>query len=118
MIKYFILGTLVVLNFVALYQILNIVTMSQETLAQLKALAQRANAALDTQTTALTNIAGDITRIKDGLPTTGGLTEAEVADLKADMEGVATKAETAASAADALDKENEPEAPGGPGTGG
>lgn len=81
--------------------------MAAETLAELKALAQRANTALDTQSTAITNIAADIQRIKDGLPTTGGLNDAEVAELRTDLEAVATKAEAAATAADTLDKENE-----------
>lgn len=54
--------------------------------------------------TSLTNIQGDITRIKNGLPTTGGLTEEEVATLRGELD-------TAVSQADSLDKENEEEGP-------
>lgn len=67
--------------------------MSQETLDQLTA---KVNAV----TTSLTNIKDDITRIKEGLPTSGGLTEAEVSALSAQLDA-------AVSAADSLDKENE-----------
>jgi predicted nucleic acid-binding Zn-ribbon protein len=74
--------------------LLNITTMSQEILDQLTA---KVNAV----TTSLANIKDDITRIKDSLPTSGGLTEAEVADLSA-------KLDAAVSQADTLDKENEP----------
>lgn len=93
-----------------LTQILKIVTtMADETLQELKALAQRASAGMDQANTSLANIKEDITRIKDGLPTAGGLTADEVAQLKVDLEGAAGKAEATAASADALDKENEPE---------
>lgn len=57
---------------------------------------------IDQIQTSVTNIKGDITRIKDSL-NPDGLTAAEVAQLKLDLAGVVT-------AADELDKENEPAA--------
>lgn len=69
------------------------IDMSQETLDQL---TNKVNSV----TTSLTNIKDDITRIKDSLPTSGGLTEAEVATLSAQLDAAVT-------AADTLDKENE-----------
>lgn len=67
--------------------------MGQEVLDELKA---KANAAA----TSLANIRADITKIKEDLPTAGGLTEAEVAELR-------TELDTTAAVADTLDKENE-----------
>lgn len=71
--------------------------MSQETLDQL-------TGKVSAVTTSLTNIKDDITRIKDSLPTSGGLTEAEVAALSSQLDAAVTSADT-------LDKENEPEVP-------
>lgn len=67
--------------------------MSQEILDQL-------TGKVSAVTTSLTNIKDDITRIKDSLPTSGGLTEAEVAALSSQLDAAVT-------AADTLDKENE-----------
>lgn len=78
-----------------LNQILKLLQMGQE---QLTALTTK----VDTLETSLGNIRSDIQRIKDSLPASGGLTEAEVATLS-------TRLDTALGNADALDKENEPE---------
>ncbi len=59
-------------------------------------------------TTSVSNIAVDIQRIKDSLPTEGGLTAEEVAALSARLDEVSTAAAGAATQADNLDKENEP----------
>jgi len=67
--------------------------MAQETLDALMAKATAAE-------TSLTNIKADITKIKEGLPTTGGLTADEVATLSSKLDALA-------GSADALDKENE-----------
>ncbi len=67
--------------------------MSQETLDQLKALANKAATSLD-------NIKADITRIAGGINPAGGLTEAEATELKTTLAALANKA-------DSLDKENE-----------
>lgn len=70
------------------------ISMSQETLDQL-------TGKVSAVTTSLTNIKDDITRIKDSLPTSGGLTEAEVAALSSQLDAAVVSADT-------LDKENEP----------
>jgi uncharacterized protein involved in exopolysaccharide biosynthesis len=77
-----------------LHLILKKLTMSQETLDELKALATSASASLD-------KIKEDITRIISTLPAEGGLTAAEVAELRTSLSDLAKKA-------DDLDKENEP----------
>lgn len=71
--------------------------MSQEILDELRAQAAAAKQSV-------TNIRGDIQRIKDSLPAEGGLTADEVATLKADLTDLAGTADT-------LDKENEETAP-------
>lgn len=60
--------------------------------------------------TSLTNIAGDITAIKEGLPATGGLTEEEVATLRTSLESAEASITAAKNAAANLDAEN-PAAP-------
>lgn len=74
--------------------ILKKVIMSQETLDALKSQVTQI-------TGSLTNIKDDIQRIKDSLPVTGGLTEAEVTDLKGALDAAVAQAST-------LDQENEP----------
>jgi hypothetical protein len=78
---------------VLLLIILKKIIMAQETLDALMAKATAAE-------TSLTNIKADITKIKEGLPTTGGLTADEVATLSSKLDALA-------GSADALDKENE-----------
>lgn len=56
--------------------------------------------------TSLTNIAGDITAIKEGLPATGGLTEAEVAIVRTSLERAELSITAAKNAAANLDAEN------------
>lgn len=80
-----------------LNKILKLLEMSKEILDQLMAKVDQAN-------TSLTNIRADIIRIKDSLPTTGGLTAEEVTVL-------AGRLDTLANDINTLDKENEPEAP-------
>lgn len=75
-----------------LNQLIKITTMSQETLDQL-------TAKINGVTTSLDNIKADITKIKEGLPTEGGLTAEEVATLSASLDAAVSKA-------DALDQEN------------
>lgn len=77
---------------ISLLIIIKKLSMSQETLDSLMAKVTRSE-------TALTNIRADIQAIKDGLPTSGGLTAAEVATLS-------DRLETAAAGAEALDSEN------------
>ena len=60
-------------------------TMSQEILDQL-------NAKVLGLKTSLTNIKDDIQKIKDSLPASGGLTEAEVASLSASLDEAGTQA--------------------------
>lgn len=57
---------------------------------------------VDQVVSSLTNIKDDITRIKENLPTDGGLTADEVATLRADLTAAVDKAV-------ALDQENEVE---------
>lgn len=71
---------------------------------------ERIEAALATLTakqteaaTSIDGIAADITYLKEGLPATGGMTEAEVEELTAKLEEAATKATAAADALKALD---------------
>lgn len=68
--------------------------MANETLQELKALAQESSDRLD-------NIAGDITRILDNqVPDEGGLTADEVADLRTTLTALRDKAK-------GLDEQNE-----------
>jgi ABC-type transporter Mla subunit MlaD len=76
-----------------LKQIKHTTTMSQEILDSL-------NAKADAAAASLTNIKTDITKIKESLPTEGGLTADEVAQLSAKLDAVVSQA-------DSLDKENE-----------
>lgn len=73
--------------------LLKITTMSQEILDELN------NKVLGLKNS-LTNIKADIQKIKDSLPTTGGLTEAEVASLRTSLDEAGTQAAE-------LDAENE-----------
>ena len=66
-------------------KILNKQTMAQETLDALIAKA-------DAATTSLANIRQDIVTIKENLPASGGLTEAEVATLSAKLDSLAGEA--------------------------
>lgn len=59
----------------------------------------------------LTNIAADITRIKDSLPTSGGIDAAGVEQLRTKLTNAETAINAAQSQAAGLDLENEPEAP-------
>lgn len=93
-----------------LNKILKIVNMSQEILQELQQKADAATTALNNANTSLTNISADIQRIKDSLPAEGGLSAAEVEQLRSSLDGVVTTASNTAAAADALDKENEPTA--------
>lgn len=80
-----------------LHLIIKKISMSQEVLGELKALADKAATSLD-------NIKADITRIAGGINPAGGLTEAEATELKDKLTALAVKA-------DSLDKENEEVAP-------
>jgi hypothetical protein len=80
-----------------------------EKLNKLIKLAIMSNAALEAAKakvgeieTRLTNIEEDISRIKENLPSEGGLTEAEVAELNTTLDNVIAKAK-------GLDEANEPE---------
>lgn len=55
----------------------------------------------------LTNIAADITRIKDGLPTSGGIDAAGVEELRASLTSAEASISAAQNQAAALDSENE-----------
>lgn len=83
--------------------------MSQQTLDQLLAKLNEQEAAIDSIATSVTNIDADIDVIKENLPTSGGLTEAEVATLSAALDNVKTKTTAVKDAVAALDAEN-PEA--------
>ncbi len=82
--------------------------MAQETLDQLLAKVTAQETSIASLTTSVSNIAADIQRIKDSLPTEGGLTAEEVAALSARLDEASTAAAGAATQADTLDKENEP----------
>ena len=72
-------------------------------------LQAKLDAVLEKQTqtgTAITNIAEDIRRIKESIPTSGGLTEAEAQALSATLDTVLANADALATAATALDAEN------------
>lgn len=100
-----------------LAKILNQLQMANETLQELKnriaGLEQKADAAAQS----LSNIGGDIARIKEGLPEEGGLSAAEVGDLRTSLDGLEAKVNGFASAAESLDKENEAPVVTDPGTG-
>lgn len=55
----------------------------------------------------LTNIAADITRIKDGLPASGGIDAAGVEELRASLTSAEASISAAQNQAAALDSENE-----------
>lgn len=78
-----------------LAKILKNTNMAQDTLNELKALAEESSTRLD-------NIAGDITRILDNqVPAEGGLSAEEVADLRSTLTALRDKAK-------GLDEQNEP----------
>lgn len=89
-------------------KLLKLQKMANETLQELLTKVQGLEANADAVNTSLTNIAGDITRIKESLPAEGGLTAEEVATLKTALEGAEAKISALATSADTLDKENEP----------
>jgi uncharacterized membrane protein YgaE (UPF0421/DUF939 family) len=80
------MGTLILIG-VLISIIINLFYMEE-----LKALILRISTGVD-------NIKADITRIKENLPATGGLTEAQVAELRTSLEDAAAKVES-------LDAEN------------
>lgn len=59
----------------------------------------------------LTNIAADITRIKEGLPTEGGIDAAGVEQLRTSLTNAENAITAAKSQAASLDLENEPAPP-------
>lgn len=82
--------------------------MGQEQLDALNAKIDTQEQKIDVLTTVTGNIREDITRIKEGLPTSGGLTEAEVGALSTRLDTLGQKTDTAIAEVQALDQENEP----------
>lgn len=62
--------------------------------------------------TSIEGVAKDVTFLKDGLPTTGGMTEEEVAALATRLEGIATATQEAAAALKTLDESTNSETSG------
>lgn len=83
-----------------LRKILNKILMANERIEA--ALAQLQSAQAESAT-AIEGVAADITYLKENLPATGGMTEAEVEELTAKLEEAASKATTAAESLKALD---------------
>lgn len=73
---------------------------------RIEAILARINTATEAQSTALTNVAEDIRRIKDTVTDGGAIDE-----IVTQLEAVAVKVEAQAAALTALDLENEPPAP-------
>jgi len=95
-------------------KILNLLKMANETLQELLTRVQGLEQSAVQTMQSLSNIDADIDRIKEGLPQTGGLTEAEVVELRSSLDQAQTAITAAKDAAASLDLENEPAPPAEP----
>lgn len=92
--------------YTTLKKILKLQIMSDQNLQELLAKVLNLEQSGIATAESLTNIAADITAIKEGLPATGGLTEEEVSTLRSSLTKAETAITNAKNAAASLDAEN------------
>lgn len=94
-----------------LHSINNKLDKMSDIINSLKAKVAAQSAALDTVSTNVTGIAGDVIFLKQKLADlAGGATAAEIAELEASVDGVSTKLDAIGTATASLDAETDPNA--------
>lgn len=85
--------------------------MAEQTLQELQTQIAAARGEVAETRTAITNIRGDISRILENLPQEGSLTAEETAQVRADLQALASETAELKTEAQTLDQENEETTP-------